>query len=390
MALSLLAASLCASMGMMAFAAWSQSGEADNALTMAGYQTRIIEEYQVPEHVDPGAEIDKVVNVENTGTVDTLIRVSVEKAFGTRKKDGTFQKDGTLDPDMIQITYGTSAWSSRDDGYFYYKEILRAGETTKEPLFRSFTLSPRIGEAYEGKDAQIVVRMESVQAEGDGISLWGLEWKDLGITAPEGANADPVRVSYQGRDSGFDISAERTDLFASFKDLLPGCARTQRISIENASDEAVEILLRAEAASQEKMSARQSELVKELLEEHAAIEITQGKETLYEGPVSGNLDGKEHTMKNDISLGTFIPHDIEELKVKLSLDPAMDNESQELCGKVKWIFTAKGEDGEAIHTVRPEKTGIERLFGWCGAVSLLSLSAGVDILSWPYRKRARL
>lgn len=41
-----------------------------------------------------------------------------------------------------------------------------------------------------------------------------------------------------------------TDLFASFKNLTPGCARTQIIELENRSSEEVQLYLRAEAAGQ--------------------------------------------------------------------------------------------------------------------------------------------
>ncbi len=359
-------------------------------MTMISYQNRIEEEYVVPDHVDPGAEVDKIVNVKNTGTVDTIIRVSVEKAFGTRNKDGTFVKEGDLEPDMIQITYNTTSWQEKKDGFFYYKDILKAGEMTKEPLFTSFTLSPGIGDAYEGKDAQIVVRMESVQAEGDAVSLWGMTYSELDIQAPEGADADPTCVTYLGKSEGFDIAAEKTDLFASFKNLLPGCSRTQRIYIENHSEEAVELLLRADSARQEEMSDRQLRLVKQMLEEYALIEIIHGNETIYEGPVSGNLGGEQHTMKDNISLGSLLPHTKKELKVKLALDPDMDNEFLELSGKVKWIFTAKGEDEGTISTVYPEKTGLQEVFVGCAWVFLLSLLLGISLLIWPGRKKAHI
>ncbi len=381
---------LCSFIGMIALACWYRMGDTDNILTMISYQNRIEEEYVIPDHVDPGAEVDKVVNVRNTGTVDTLIRVSVEKAFGTRKKDGSFVKEGNLEPDMIQITYNTTSWKERGDGFFYYKEILKAGETTKEPLFTSFILSPKIGEAYEGKDAQIVVRMESVQAEGDAVSLWGMTYSELDIQAPKGSDADPTCVAYLGRTEGFDITAKQTDLFAGFKNLLPGCSRTQKIYIENNSDEAVELLLRADSARQEEMSDRQLRLVKQMLEEYARIEIIHGEETIYEGPVSGNLGEEQHTMKDNISLGSLLPHTMKELKVKLSLDPAMDNEFLELSGKVKWIFTAKGEDRETISAVYPEKTGLKTIFAGCAAVFLISLLLGISLWIWPGREKAHV
>lgn len=375
------AAVMCLFLGVTALASaayryWYVVGDTNNTITMSNYQNRIEEEYEVPDHVDPGAEINKVVNVKNTGSVATLVRVSVDKQFGTYKKDGTFAKDENLNPEMIEITYNTSSWKAGADGFFYYKDILKPGTTTKEPLFTSFKLSPWIGEDYEGKDARIVVSMESVQAEGDAVSLWGVTYKYLGITALEGTNADPTWVIYQGRNDGFDIATERTDLFASFKNLLPGCSRTQRIYVENDSDETVEIFLRADKAHQKEMSDEQSRLVNQMLNEYAAIEIMNGEETIYEGPVSGNLSGARQTMKNDISLGMFIPHNIETLKVKLSLSPDMDNKFLELSGKVKWVFMAKGADGEEVSTVHPAQTDDENsvcLFAILVCISIFAL-----------------
>ena len=45
-------------------------------------------------------------------------------------------------------------------------------------------------------------------------------------------------------------------------------------------------------------------------------------------------------MKKDISLGEFKPGAGKNLIVKLSLSEEMDNEYQELLGKVKWVFSA--------------------------------------------------
>lgn len=389
---------MCVSMGIMAFAYWQVSGDTDNILTMARYQNRIVEEYEIPEHVDPGMETDKVVNVKNTGDVDTIIRLSVEKAFGTKRADGTFEKDETLNPEMIEISYNTTAWTQKDDGYFYYKDILKAGTTTKEPLFTSYTLSEKAGNAYKGKEARIIVRMESIQAEGNAVSLWGMTYKDLGITEPKAPKAAVSSVVYLGKEKGFDITSKKTDLFAGFKNLFPGCSRTQKIRIENDSDEEVEIFLRADTAKQDKMSDRQRQLVKKMLETYASIEITHGDRTIYEGPVYGNLDKKNNTMKHDINLGRFKAEDEKELKVKLSMDPAMDNEFMELIGKVKWIFTAEGDDPSgsgnkeenlktAVTAVYPEKTGLEKTFECCGIIFFVSLLAGITLLAWPHFKK---
>lgn len=386
------AAVLVLSLAAAVFAYWSVPGNTINYLTMSSYQTKIAEEYEIPEYVNPSDEITKVVHVENTGTVDTLVRVSVEKVFGTRQPDGSFLRDETLDPDMIEIRYHDDWWEQKEDGYFYYKEILRAGTGTKEPLLDSYRLSEKADNRYRKKDAEIIISMESVQAEGDGVKLWGMTWEELGIARPPQGESRDTSVHYRGRENGFDITKKQTDLFASFKNLLPGCARTQKITIANDSGTQTELFLRAEAAEQKTMNSQQAVLVQKLLNQYAKIRITGEKGVLYEGPVSGNPSGNETSMKYNISLGTYAPWEKKELLVTLSVDSAMDNHYQDLTGRVRWVFTAVGEDetGLPTETVLPPVTGDEtQIFMWA---ALLLTSGGFltgAFLIWKWNRRKR-
>lgn len=327
--------------GIVGYAAWAISADTDNYLTMATYKNQIVEEYEIPDHVNPFGEVNKIVNVKNTGTVDTIIRLSVKKQFGTRKEDGTFEEDEKLDPEMIEISYNTTSWTQKEDGYFYYNDILKAGTITKEPLFTSYTLSGKMGNEYKGKEAQIIVCMESIQAEGNAIfTLWGMDYKDLGITAPKAPESDPTKVIFLGQGEGFDIQKRKTDLFSGFKNLVPGCARTQMITVKNAASHAAKIYLHAEPVDQEELDADKLQLLDQLLNTYAFIEITNNGKTIYEGPVSGNLQKKASTMKEPILLSVLETDEEVHLKVKLALSPEMDNKYQELLGKVKWVFSA--------------------------------------------------
>lgn len=370
---AVMTAVLCISAVGLAHSAWSVTGKTVNFLTMASYKNQIEEEYEIPGSVNPGEEIRKVVHVSNTGTVDTLVRIQLQKAFGIRRKDGTFAEDKSLDPEMILIECDRKYWEKKADGYYYYREVLKAGETTKKPLFTSYRLSEKAGNAYQGKDAQILVTMESVQAEGDAVSVWGVTYTDLGITRPEGETAKTTRVDYLGRDRGFELPASQTDLFASFKNLLPGCARTQRIEIRNLSGEDTEIFLRAEGVKQQEMSLRQLMLVKLLLNQYGIIEITGENGALYSGPVSGNAEGSGNTMRQNISLGKFKAGEEKTLTVKLSLSPEMDNKFQKLTGKVKWVFTAAGrETAEPVTGEIAPKTGDSARMGMWAALLITS------------------
>lgn len=373
-AVSILSAiAMCVS-SMSALAAWNISGGTDNVLTMSSYKTEIVEDYEVPKHVDPSEEIRKVVNISNTGDVDVIVRAKVEKMFGTTAEDGTFTKDDTLDPEMIEIDFDSEYWTARSDGYYYYKEILKAGETTKKPLFESYRLSEKAGNAYKGKTGHVIVMMDSVQAAGNAVSSWGVTYSELGITEPATPASEDTSVTYIGKEKGFDIETSKTDLFAGFKDLLPGCGRTQNIILKNTSDTEVEILLRAEAAEQGSMSSEQLALVNELLDKYATIVIKNDGQTIYEGPVSGNLNGSGNSMKTDISLGKLAAGKDKTLTVELELDPEMDNKYMSLTGKVHWVFTATGEDPATTSTVTPQ-TG-DTLTPFYASIAVFIMAAG--------------
>lgn len=213
---------------------------------MGSYKTSIVEEYTQPQHVDPSETVDKIVNVKNSGTVGTFVRVAIEKKIGDMDADGNFVTDETLDPEMILITYNDTIWKDGGDGYFYYLKELKPGETTEEPLFKSYTFSAEAGNAYKKKVANIIVKMESVQAEGNAISIWGKSTSDLGIQYKEAEQtAEPTNVTFLGKEEGFDITSKKPDLFTNFKNLMPGTSRTQVIKLANTANKDVEFGLKS-------------------------------------------------------------------------------------------------------------------------------------------------
>lgn len=125
----LMALGLCMLSGTAILGYWKMTGSSGNILTMASFQNQIEEEYRIPSHVDPGQTVDKIVNVKNTGTADSRIRVKIRKMFGERKADGGFTEDTTLDPEMIQISCNTGYWKLMPDGYYYYTEKGYESET---------------------------------------------------------------------------------------------------------------------------------------------------------------------------------------------------------------------------------------------------------------------
>lgn len=346
-------------------AAWTAVDTSDHVINTAGVSGRIVEEYEGAEEIYPGSTTEKVVNVENTGAADSVIRIKVEKAWGSeRDEDGNLVVDETISTDNILINYNTAYWQyDEEDGYFYYKGVLAPGETTAEPLFESFTIDEAsTGAEYAGLTADIRVIMECVQAAFEGSSIWGKTLTDLGITYTAAEKEQMVtEAEFQDPETGFVFTPtdETTytvsvqDLFYNFKNLLPGETVSQTITVTNSYTESMEIFLRAEEIEQS-LAQGQEELVERLLKEYAVILVTdEDGQVVYYGPIWGNLDSAGSnpvTMTNDVSLGTFAPGETKTLNVQVQIDPEMGNEYQDLWGLIRWVWTAQGDEGTTTET----------------------------------------
>lgn len=345
-------------------ASWRISSGSTHVAQTAAVSGRIVEEYEPVTNVHPGSTVERLVNIENTGSVDSVIRVKVDKAWGAERNEaGMLIPDDTVSPDNILIDYNEDYWQyDEKDGYFYYRAALEPGEVTAEPLFEEYTIDPATGPEFMGMEAEILVKMECVQAAFGGPSVWGKTCEELGFTyeAPEKPEM-VTKAEFVNPEDGFAFSPTDAgnhtvsvqDLFYNFKDLLPGETVSQTITVGNRYSKAVEIHLRAEDIEQS-LSPEQTEQVNRLLREYATITVADkdGK-TLYSGPIWGNLTGEGSTMKADIPLGEFAPEESKALTVTLQLAPEMGNEYQELFGLVRWVWSAAGIDTP----VDPPQTG---------------------------------
>ncbi|MDR0530540.1 MAG: Cna B-type domain-containing protein [Oscillospiraceae bacterium] len=318
-------------------AAWRVAAPSVHAVDLAGVQGMIVEEYIEASDVYPGATVSKIVNVKNTGQADCLVRVSLAPAW----------RDGSLSADNIRLHVNTRYWQLEPDGYYYYKGVLAPGESTLEPLLNSFSIDEETGNEYAGLTADILVKMECVQAAGGGIALWGKTLGEIGVSyQAQGSSLAATKVEFTSKKE-FVFDPETTDLFANFKRLLPGETRTQSIEVANTSGEPAELFLRAEDINQSFAEDPETlALVTRLLREYATITVTDERgEVLYSGPVWGDpLSGRANpaSMSNDVSLGIFAAAQRKTLHVELILAPQLGNEYQGLLGLIKWVWSAQG------------------------------------------------
>jgi len=169
--------------------------------------------------------------------VDSFVRVKIRRTFGNSSDAGGFAEEPGLDPEMIEIHYNTDLWKYEDDGYWYYKDVLRAGKSTEKPLMDSYYLSEKADNRYKNKEARIIVNLESIQAEGGEMkNIWGKEEKDLGIRY-QPCTCETVTSVVFDQNHRLTIGGESTDLFANFEKFTAyGCSRSQTIRLSNTSD----------------------------------------------------------------------------------------------------------------------------------------------------------
>lgn len=308
-----------------------------NSISVGTVNGKIREEYTEPHDLAPGADVKKVVNIENTGSMPALVRAKFVKQCGySRDSSGNIVVDSRIDTSKILINVDETSWIDGEDGYYYYNQILEAGATTSNPLFKKYTISSTAGNEYRNAKCDIIVSTNIIEATSNSPSEWHKTYRFLNIDPPsENTRLPETEVIYNSPDKKFNIDANKIDLFNNFKNLTPGVSRTQVIKVTNAYPAKQEIYLRAETTNQD---AQNIDKINTLLKEYATIKIENGNSIIYNGPVWGNLDKESNTMKNNISLGEFTATQTKNLIVTLSVSPDMGDEYQGLTGNVKWVF----------------------------------------------------
>ena len=119
-----------------------------NTFTLAEVETNV-------EEPDSGTAVEKNAKVSNTGKSAVYVRAMAVVSSG----------DASVDPGLIAVTQYGSSWENGGDGFYYYTEILPAGQTTRDPLFTGVTVSKDVPETAT---FSVDVYQESVLAPADG------------------------------------------------------------------------------------------------------------------------------------------------------------------------------------------------------------------------------
>lgn len=152
-------------------------------------------------------------------------------------------------------------------------------------------------------------------------------------------------ITFEGFSKGFDFQTgseyTETDLFGSFKNVMPGDTVTETITFTNSADDCdfVNLYMRAEAhdetenplspkVAEKETVATMTEFLSKL-----SMKVWNGTELIYEASPD-ELDG----LKTNRLLGTFRTGETATLKVELTVPIDLGNEYANRVGEVDWIF----------------------------------------------------
>lgn len=167
----LLSAGICIALGIgIIWAYYSNNMSVINPLLTGNANVYLDETFDVNDKWVPGEEKQKEVIFGNDGEVDVVIRAKFTPKL--------FLKDGiqVTDVDVLngfQLNYSKSfeeEWEKHDDGWYYYKKVLKPDEKTNQTLI-SVTMNNNISNDvhgqeidYSNSDLNVDIECETIQA----------------------------------------------------------------------------------------------------------------------------------------------------------------------------------------------------------------------------------
>ena len=203
-------------------------------------------------------------------------------------------------------------------------------------------------------------------------------------------------ITFTGFSSGFEFQPgseyTETDLFGSFKNVMPGDTVTETITFTNSATDCdfVNLYMRAEAHDETdnplSPKVAETENVATMTEflSKLSMKVWNGTELIYEASPD-ELDG----LAEPKLLGTFRKGETATLTVELTVPLELDNDFANRLGEVDWKFTAEEyTSGGGKPTVTPGTLIQTGQLNW--PIAVLAAAGGVLIaLGWVILRKKR-
>ena len=235
-------------------------------------------------------------------------------------------------------------WMVAQDGYAYYKPVLRRGS--------SVVLEEAVHDAFEGRAESFshIFTVEAVQArhmdpDYSAASPWGdisiREYKGQAVVFRQGSGDTPYSLSYS-QDGGFTVSDG--GLFGEFATMVPGDERSGKVAVRNTGSKPAQMLFWVTLPQD-----ASSEVLKEEARLRVFTDEGDREHTLYEGSLAGASSAQK------LSLGKLGAGQAQDLGFRLSLPASLDNEVAAASGSLAFRFQAQtaeddgSPDGDAAN-----------------------------------------
>ena len=188
--LALIGILVVAIIGGSSMAQVTRKAETENIISSGEISVKLLNKTKngddMPElitHIVPGDTLDNVVSVKNTCQYDEYIRVSLDKVIYE-----TAEENAILDDSKATFLLNEEDWTYNErDGYYYYNDVLKAGETS-EVLYDGIFLSYSMCNEYKLAVMDVEITVESVQSVNNGDVFTAEGWTRVartGTTAEE-------------------------------------------------------------------------------------------------------------------------------------------------------------------------------------------------------------
>ena len=182
--LLILGAAVAVLLAGVSLAYYYASSDIDNPFETTEAKVYMDENFDPSDQWVPGEEKQKEVQLGNEGEMDTVLRIRFSPEL--KLSDGTKVTDeDVLSGFVLNFAEGFGQnWVKGNDGWYYFKKVLKAGETTDTTL-KSVTMSDAVGsdvrgaqKDYIGSVFEVNVESQMVQAsaakEAAASQNWGM------------------------------------------------------------------------------------------------------------------------------------------------------------------------------------------------------------------------